>query len=331
MNNRFIPVPLGGFHYENLSIIPRISEVRPQQVDISSRITKNIKTKFPFMASPMDSVINYSLSVSLLREGGVPILHPFYGDITKLKKIVNRLEKVRDETGGKIGLLVSPKKEYLESVMPILKCIDIVAIDSLHQEPHLHLQAVSQIKEQNPELDIISGNVVFGEDCEKLILSGVDAVRVGMTDATINIGQELTGCGRYQGSSVYECSLICKKYNIPLIADGGVKRISHAAIALALGADTVMMGSLFASVKESGSKLIKGNNGNLFKVYKGMSRSGLISEEMIPEGIEKRMPLSDCCASMISQWSTIIKLTISRAGCKSLFDFGSSTMLEYHI
>ncbi|MGE5329309.1 MAG: guanosine monophosphate reductase [Deltaproteobacteria bacterium] len=330
MCEKIIPFPCRGFEYSDLSIIPRTSDIRPKDVDISSYITRTMPSELPFIASPMDSVIGFSLAECLLKAGGVPILHAHYNQINTLKENVDKLKPIIENADGKIGLLISPDKAYIDSVKDIIRNnIDIVAIDTLHRQPHLHFEAVARVKEAFPNVEIICGNVVTGEDCEKLIELGADAVRVGMTSASVNTGQDITGCGRCQGSAVYECFNVCQKYNVPMIADGSISNISQVVIALALGASMVMMGKMFASLKESNAKLIK--EGILsYKLYQGMSRKNIISEELIPEGIEIKLPISGTFKSEIDKWTNILRIAISRAGCRTIRELNQKSILEYH-
>ena len=98
-----------------------------------------------------------------------------------------------------------------------------MALDTLHHSPHLHLAAVSGLKDRFPHLKIISGNIVHGDDCQALHEAGVDAVRVGMTSASINQGRALVGCGRKQAAAVKDCAEAASALDLPLIADGGIR------------------------------------------------------------------------------------------------------------
>jgi len=326
---RIVPPPQRGFEYSDLSVIPRVSDIRPEDVSISSFITRKIPLSIPFIPSPMDSVIGFSLAECLLKSGGVPILHPHYEQREILKDIVKKLKPIVENTNGSIGLLISPERDYIDSVKNIIRNnINIVAIDTLHREPHLHFEAIIRIKEAFPDIQIISGNVVCSEDCEKLIELGVDAVRVGMTSASVNRGLDITGCGRCQGSAVYECFNTCQKYGVPIIADGSISKISEMVIALALGASTVMMGKMFAKMEESSAERIK-EEGLSYKLYRGMSRKDIISNELTPEGKELRLPVNGTFSTRIYEWSKILKIAFSRAGCRTIEELNRKSILEF--
>lgn len=329
---KFITKPPFGFGYNNISIIPKVSNIKPKSINLKTRVTKKIEVPTPFIASPMDSVIGIELSKLILSSGSLAILPPYYNNIDELKKVIDILYKYNQSNTGVLGLAISPNICYINKLDKILSSqVKVVALDTLHQEPDLHVQAIKYLKEHYPNIEVISGNIVCAEDCLKLINAGADAIRVGMTEASINNGLDLIGCGRKQGSAILECAEVCKQYNVPLIADGGIKQISHASLALALGADSVMMGSMFASLQESNGQTIKNTDGKSYKIYTGMSRSGLISSELIPEGSQKKLEISGSFNEVLPKWCNILRISISRSGCNSINDFKNNSSLEFFI
>lgn len=315
------------FDYHQLSVIPRLSTISPHDVALTTRLTKNISCTFPFIASPMDSVIGEALALKIIEQNGVPIFHPFLGE-----KLYPLIETIRSRFPAEplhIGLLISPDLTDLDAISSLLgNVISFVALDTLHQSPHLHLSAVAELKSRFPTLEIISGNVVFGEDCHILAEAGVDAFRVGMTSASINQGRTLVGCGRRQAVAVWDCAQVARELNLPLIADGGLKSISEAVIAFALGADTVMMGQMFAKIAESAAPTTINKTGQQLKLYCGMSQKGKISHELIAEGSTKELVVAGPFDKVVAEWLTILRLAISRAGFASLSDFRQNALLE---
>ena len=322
--NRILPY---SFNYNQLSVIPRLSSIAPEDVKLQTRITTNITSSFPFLASPMDTVIGETLAIKIIEQNGVPIFHSFLGEA--LYTIIENIQKRFSDKGSHLGLLISPDLSNLDIVAPLFgQGISVVALDTLHQKPHLHLQAISELKNRFPDLEIISGNIVYGEDCQALAEAGVNAIRVGMTSASINQGRVLVGCGRQQAVAVWHCAEIAKALNIPIIADGGIKTISDAVIAFALGADTVMMGQMFARLSESAAPKTVNHAGQPVKIYRGMSQTGKISRDLIAEGNTKELTIEGSFDEVIVQWFTVLQLAISRAGFTSLDDFKNNALLE---
>ena len=275
----------------------------------------------------MDTVINSNFAKLMLAHSGAVILPPFYSHRQTCTNLVHTLQPWR-ENGGKLGLLIPLENDTIADIQQFyINQIDFVALDTLHNNPHNHLNFLHQLKDKWSDLEVISGNVVCAEDCETLIRSGADAIRVGMTAASINKGFELTGCGRNQPMAVYECSQVARKHDVPIISDGGISSIADALIALALGASTVMMGKLFAAIQESAAPTIY-DNGQPYKKYKGMSRDNQISNELIPEAMTLLLPISGTFNDIISKWQTLIKIGFSRAGCRSISNLHKDAIIE---
>jgi len=328
--SRIHPPPVCGFDYSQLSVIPRLSDVRPDKVTLSTRITRHLTRSFPFIPSPMDAVIGEDLAIKVLDRGGLPILHGFYDRPSELFAIVDAIKSRYPDKEHRLGLLISPDIDSLKDIIPLFDDrISVVALDTLHRSPHLHLNAIQELKHRFPHLDVISGNIVFGEDCGMLAEAGVDAIRVGMTAASINRGRELVGCGRKQASAVFECAQAASKLGIPIIADGGIQTISDAIIALALGADTVMMGRMFSRLPESAAPTRQNPDGRTVKLYRGMSRKETISDDLIAEGTAKELEIDRPFDETIDDWMKIMKLAISRSGCSSLEEFKTSASIEF--
>ena len=228
---------------------------------------------------------------------------------------------------GFVGALIRPVPASFKSIEAnVLKKVDVVFLDTLHASPHLHTDAVKALKDLNPNLQVVSGNVVYEEDAAKLAELGVDAIRVGFTGASINDGYAMTGCGRSQAAAVTECAYAAKKMGVPVIADGGIANIRQMVIAFALGANSVMMGSMFASMVESNAPF--SDNHRNTKLYRGMSRPGLIDEDLIPEGLAKTIAVSGSFLEVTSQWQKWICLALARAGVRSIDELHSHGALE---
>ena len=211
----------------------------------------------------------------------------------------------------------------------IKKYIDFVVIDTSHG----YIDAIGRMipeLQKRFRLDIIAGNVSTGEAAEFLIASGVDAVKVGTGSGSICTTIENIGVGRQQGIAVYECSKAAaglrEKYGfVPVIADGGIKRLGDPLKALALGADSVMMGSMFAGYDEAPGEVKDG-----FKTYRGMGSKDAMMQggavrygvekmkERVEEGVSVKIPYQGAVKNKIRELRSALMQGMHKAGARTI-------------
>jgi IMP dehydrogenase len=210
--------------------------------------------------------------------------------------------------------------------------VDVVVVDTAHGHSEGVIGAVKTIKKKYPKLELIAGNVATAEGTKSLIDAGVDGIKVGVGPGSICTTRVVAGVGVPQMTAIMDCAPEAKKSGIPVIADGGIKYSGDITKALAGGADSVMIGSLFAGTEESPGETIL-FQGRSYKVYRGMgsieamkegSKDRYFQEEvelekkLVPEGIVARVPYRGPLADTVYQLVGGIRAGMGYLGCEDL-------------
>lgn len=220
------------------------------------------------------------------------------------------------------------------------KNLDVVVIDTAHGYTAGVIEAIKRIKAIRPDLPVIAGNVVTEEGTQALIDAGVDAIKVGVGAGSICTTRVVSGAGMPQLSAIYRCARIARQNSIPVIADGGIKFSGDIVKAIVAGADTVMLGSLLAGLKESPGEDIL-YEGRQFKAYRGMGSMGAMqgygkdrygsgqagAGKLVPEGVEGMVPYKGALSDFIYQLVGGLRSGMGYAGAANLEDLRSKTRL----
>ena len=178
--------------------------------------------------------------------------------------------------------------------------VDVIVVDSAHGHSANILRAVSEIKKAYPDLQVIAGNIATGAAAKALIEAGADAIKVGIGPGSICTTRVVAGIGVPQITAIMDCYAVAKEYNIPVIADGGIKYSGDMTKAIAAGANVCMMGSIFAGCDESPGTF-ELYQGRKYKVYRGMGSLAAMengskdryfqqdAKKLVPEGVEGRV------------------------------------------
>jgi len=238
-----------------------------------------------------------------------------YRDIAKSQEYPNA---TKDKLGRLcVGAAVGAGADVLTQVDALVKNnVDVVCVDTAHGHSKGVLDAVKKIRMAYPKLDIIAGNVATGEAALALIKSGANAVKVGIGPGSICTTRIVAGVGVPQLSAVSSVYEVCKKFNIPVIADGGIKHSGDVVKALVFGADVVMSGSMFAGTDESPGDTIVIND-QKFKKYRGMGSLGAMQRgskdryfqedqndltKLVPEGVSGHVSYKGALSEVIHQY-----------------------------
>jgi len=441
-----------GYTFDDLLLVPQFSSILPAEVDVRTRLTKNIPLNIPLVSAAMDTVTESETAITMARQGGIGIIHKNMSikrqalEVEKVKKsesgmIVDPItvepeQKIRDvlqimekykisgvpvvKEGNLVGIitnrdlrfetnleqtvgnvmtkdhLITAKegitleeskailhkhriekllvvdqdgrlkglitikdiekiKKYPNSckdklgrlrvgaavgVGPDLKeradalvsaSVDVLVLDSAHGHTQNILKALEFLKSNYPEVDVIAGNVATYDGAKALIEAGADAVKVGVGPGSICTTRVVAGVGVPQMTAIFEAAKAKREFQVPIVADGGIKYSGDITKAIAAGADTVMIGSLFAGTEESPGETIL-YQGRTYKVYRGMGSIEAMREgsadryaqgerdvsKLVPEGIVGRVPYRGPLADTVFQLVGGLKAGMGYLGCKDI-------------
>lgn len=438
--------------FDDVLLLPGESKVLPKAVSIKTRITRSISLNCPLISSPMDTVTDSRLAISLAQEGGVGIIHKNFtidkqaSEVEKVKRyssgmIVDPITMTQNKTvqeafemmqkynisgipitnkGKLVGivtnrdlrferrmslpvakvmtkklvtvpvgtsmekakellhkhriekLLVVKNKNTLQGLITIKdieKSIwypdaakdkmqhllvgaavgvgedrdiraralvdagcDILVVDTAHGHSEGVIRSVEKLRKAYPKIQLVAGNVATAKGARALVDAGVDAVKVGIGPGSICTTRIVTGVGVPQISALAECHTEIKKDQIPLISDGGIKYSGDIVKAIGAGADSVMIGSIFAGTEESpGEKILF--QGRTYKEYRGMGSLGAMKEgssdryfqegvfsetKLVPEGVEGRIPYKGSLAFTVHQLIGGLRAGMGYTGCANI-------------
>ncbi len=260
--------------------------------------------------------------------------------VKDIQKAINFPIAAKDELGRlRCAAAIGATGDFLERAAALVDArVDAIVVDTAHGHSSRVLNAVKKIKAQFPGIELVAGNVATAEATNALIKAGVDAVKIGIGPGSICTTRVVTGAGVPQITAIVECVQAAKGSGVPVIADGGVKFSGDVAKAIAAGADSVMIGSLFAGTEEAPGEVILFQGRN-FKTYRGMgsigamrsgssdrySQEGTLSDaKYIPEGIEGRVAYKGTVAEMVTQLVGGLRSGMGYTGCKSISELQSN-------
>ena len=251
--------------------------------------------------------------------------------IKDIEKAIQYPNSARDENGRLlVGAALGVTADVLERAEKLVKSkVDAVVLDSAHGHSMNIANCLRKVKDAFPDLQVIAGNIATAEAAEFLIKAGADAVKVGIGPGSICTTRVVAGIGVPQITAICDVAEVAAKYDIPVIADGGIKYSGDLVKAIAAGADVIMMGSVLAGCEESpGDTEIY--QGRQFKVYRGMGSLGAMNDgskdryfqedakKLVPEGVEGRVPYKGAVSDTIFQMLGGLRSGMGYCGTKNI-------------
>jgi IMP dehydrogenase len=247
----------------------------------------------------------------------------------------------KDDMGRlRVGAAVGVGADREQRIEALLAAgCDVIVIDTAHGHSRAVVEGVAATRRAFPKVQLVAGNVATAEATLALIKAGADAVKVGIGPGSICTTRIVAGVGMPQITAIADCSKAAAKYDIPIIADGGVKHSGDIVKAIAAGAHTVMIGSLFAGTNEAPGEVVL-YQGRSYKTYRGMGSLGAMSagskdryfqaevtteKKLVPEGIEGRVPYRGPLSESIYQMCGGLRSGMGYVGCKNIDELRSKS------
>jgi len=316
-----------GLTFDDVLLVPKLTKLRSRsEVDLSTRLTPKIKLKIPLVTANMDTVTEEKMALGIGKIGGIGIIHRFL----TIERQVDEVKKVKKE-GVCVGAAIGIKDDYLERTKALIGAdCDVIVIDIAHGHSQDLLRVLKKLVKKFPRKEFVAGNVATAEATKELIKSGAAAVKVGIGPGALCTTRVVAGAGVPQLSAIDECAVVAKKYHIPIIADGGIRTSGDIVKALAAGASTVMIGTLFAGCDESPALTFFRDN-KKYKLTRGMAsllanhdrnqREGRIIKDLksySAEGIEAVVPYRGSVVDLSHQLLGGVRSGFSYCGAKNI-------------
>jgi len=306
--------------YIYIYVVPQYNNV-PSRLDsnIETWLTSKTKVSFPMVPANMDTVIGDELADIVIKNGGIPIFHRF----TSFEQQCKWVDKYKDQCFISCGL------NNIEQTLELLKrgargtCIDIA-----HGHSESMCTFIRQLKTALPDKEVIAGNVCTPMGYQDLVNAGADAVKVGVGCGAACTTRIKTGFGVPQFSAIYNCAEVAKKLRVPVIADGGIVHEKDMVLALAAGASTVMMGSIFAKTLESAApkRTIRKDGEDIVMVkYRGQASKdfqqefyGGLKKGTVPEGVAFEARCTGSAQEVIDNFTGALRSALTYGGAKNI-------------
>lgn len=267
--------------FDDVLLVPQYSEITPDMADVSTKLTNTFKMNVPFLSAAMDTVSEHKLVTALALAGGLGVIHKNMSIADQAKEVEmvknyefdnEKYKRVLIDKKGRlcVGAAIGVTADMMDRVHALMDAgVDVFVLDSAHGDSKNIINAIKNLRLEYPSMELIAGNVATYEGALDLMKAGASAVKVGMGPGSICTTRIIAGIGVPQLQAVMDCARASKEMNVPIIADGGIKYSGDVVKALAAGANTVMLGGLFATCEEAPGDIYE-SNGKKYRTYRGM-------------------------------------------------------------
>lgn len=323
-----------GLTYDDVSIVPKYNNILSRRdVDLTTRVTRNYQIKIPILAANMDTVCESPMAIALGKLGGLGVIHRFMS----IEEQARQVEEVRGY--GLITAAAVGVKDVKERAGTLAEAgLEIIVIDIAHGHSKYAGETLEYLKKTYPHIDVMAGNIATYDAARFFLTKGADAVKVGIGPGSLCTTRLMTGVGIPQLTAVMGvCEYI--RGEIPVCADGGIKKPADIAKALGAGADTIMSGYLFAGTDEAPGEVIE-KNGKKFKLYRGSAShdvavkkaelDGERDKEIINvEGEKTLIPYRGSMESIIKHYCGALASSMTYLGARTMKEFiGRAEFIE---
>jgi IMP dehydrogenase len=254
--------------------------------------------------------------------------------VKDIQKMMEYPNACKDELGRlRVAAAVGASGDYLERAQALVEAkVDVIVLDSSHAHSRGVLDAVERLRTRFSEIRIIAGNVATTEGARDLLALGVDGIKIGIGPGSICTTRIVTGAGVPQITAILECSRAAAENGVPVIADGGIRFSGDVTKCIAAGANSIMIGSLFAGTEESPGETIL-YQGRTYKAHRGMGSLSAMQkgsaeryfqeesaglQKLVPEGIEGMVPYKGSLHQMVAQLTGGLRQGLGLAGCSGV-------------
>lgn len=309
-------------NYKDVALVPRHSSLESRSKASTKVDFLGYTFNLPVVPSNMKDVVDCDIAKQLVKNGYFYVMHRWFNGTENVRENINGVKEFVHEMNEQ-NLLTSISVgigSWWEGLISYISAnslkVDFITIDVAHADHENVKSIISQIKSFLPKTKLIVGNVATAEGCEYLAKLGVDAVKVGIGGGRICTTKNKTGFTVPMFSCILQCAPVCEKYNIPMIADGGVEEFGDIAKALVAGADMVMAGGIFAECIDSPAEIVEGK-----KQYRGSTSYEMKGQNKHIEGKKIEITHSVKYSERLEEIKQTLQSSISYAGGSNLSAF----------